>query len=45
VEYDIVKNLSGVLEFVNLPRTGASGSTVGSSFGNLGVDLRWRFEF
>ena len=45
LEFDLAKNLSLTGEYVNLPRTGAQGASVGNSLGNLGVDLRWRFEF
>lgn len=44
-DYQLSRNLSVGLEWVPLPRSGASASAVGSSLGNLGVDLRWRFEF
>ena len=43
--YELGRNVSVGLEWVPIPRSGASGSSVGSSLGNLGVDLRWRFEF
>jgi len=45
LELNVFRSLSVTGEYVTLPRTTVTGAGVGQSLGNLGVDLRWRYEF
>jgi translocation and assembly module TamB len=44
VELNLRRNLLLTGEYAPPPRT-SSGASVGQGLGNLGVDLKWRFEF
>jgi autotransporter translocation and assembly factor TamB len=45
VELNLARNLALTGEYAPIPRTGVTSAGVGQSLGNLGIDLRWRFEF
>jgi autotransporter translocation and assembly factor TamB len=45
VELNLSRNLSVTGEYATPPRTSVAGTGVGQPLGNVGIDLRWRYEF
>jgi translocation and assembly module TamB len=45
VELNLSRNLSITGEYATPPRTSVAGTGVGQPLGNVGIDLRWRYEF